>query len=99
MYKVFFALGLRDSIPLLIFKAVTCFKLSPGQFTPPAWKVLVCIQVLGEIYSIDSGVDEVLCAYYLRPLLIDADTYSIYPRYHSSLVLQLEGFEKRNIVL
>ena len=48
VYKAFFDSGLRGTIPALIAGLCYLFEISPSQLNPPAWRILIDIQNLGD---------------------------------------------------
>ncbi|KAH0862674.1 hypothetical protein HID58_079885, partial [Brassica napus] len=55
VYEALFDSGLRGTIPALILN-------------PPAWRILIAIQNLGDLEYLSLGINEVLFAYHLAPL-------------------------------
>ncbi|KAF3564348.1 hypothetical protein DY000_02014976 [Brassica cretica] len=48
VYEAFFDSGLRGTILALIAGLCNLFEISPSQLNPPAWRILIAIQNLGE---------------------------------------------------
>ncbi|KAH0884081.1 LOW QUALITY PROTEIN: hypothetical protein HID58_060177 [Brassica napus] len=68
VYEAFFDSGLRGTIPTLIVGLCNLFEISPSQLNPPAWRILIAIQNLGDLEYLSLGINEVLFAYHLAPL-------------------------------
>ncbi|KAL0826915.1 hypothetical protein Bca101_050592 [Brassica carinata] len=49
VYEAFFDSGLRGTIPALIAGFCNLFEISPSQLNPPAWRILIAIQNLGDL--------------------------------------------------
>ncbi|CDY66488.1 BnaA10g28810D [Brassica napus] len=60
VYEAFFDSGLRGTIPALIVGLCNLFEISPSQLNPPAWRILVAIQNLGDLEYLSLGVNEIL---------------------------------------
>ncbi|KAF3498437.1 hypothetical protein DY000_02052844 [Brassica cretica] len=68
VYEAFFDSGLRGVIPTLIVGLCNLFEISPSQLNPPAWRILIAIQNLGDLEYLSLGINEVMFAYHLSPL-------------------------------
>ncbi|KAL0649902.1 hypothetical protein Bca4012_092593 [Brassica carinata] len=69
VYEAFFESGLRGGvIPALIVGLCNLFEISPSQLNPPAWRILIAIQNLGDLEYLSLGINEVMFAYHLSPL-------------------------------
>ena len=55
-------------IPALIVGLCNLFEISPSQLNPPAWRILIAIQNLGDLEYLSLGINEVMFAYHLAPL-------------------------------
>ncbi|KAJ4874200.1 Uncharacterized protein Rs2_43957 [Raphanus sativus] len=60
IYEAFFESGFRGDIPSLISSLCNYFHISPSQLNPPAWRILIAIQNLGDEEDLAFGVNEVL---------------------------------------
>lgn len=60
VYEAFFEIGFRGVIPALIVGLVDFFEISLSQLNPPAWRILIDIQNLGDLEHISLGINEVL---------------------------------------
>ncbi|KAF2589401.1 hypothetical protein F2Q70_00038184 [Brassica cretica] len=49
VYEAFFDSGLRGVIPALIVGLCNLFEISPSQLNPPAWRILIAIQNVGDL--------------------------------------------------
>ena len=49
VYEAFFDSGLRGTILALIAGLCNLFEISPSQLNPPAWRILIAIQNLGDL--------------------------------------------------
>ncbi|KAL0846825.1 hypothetical protein Bca101_020071 [Brassica carinata] len=68
IYEAYLVVGFRGIIPPLVAEISSFFGLCPSQLTPLSWKILMSIQVLGELHGLDIGVHEVTPGfYYLQP--------------------------------
>ncbi|CDY69006.1 BnaCnng61370D [Brassica napus] len=55
VYEAFFDSGLRGTIPALIVGLCNLFEISPPQLNPPAWRILIAIQNLGDLEYLSLG--------------------------------------------
>ncbi|XP_023639552.1 uncharacterized protein LOC17876220 isoform X2 [Capsella rubella] len=97
VYELYFAAGLREVIPSLIAKMAKRLAVSPGQFYPSAWRLLIAIQTFGELESIAIEAEEVLYAYYISKFDSDPGRYSLHPRNHPPLALDVECHVRRSL--
>ncbi|KAL0716219.1 hypothetical protein Bca4012_065541 [Brassica carinata] len=49
VYEAFFETGFRGAVPALIVGLCDFFEISPSQLNPPAWRILIAIQNLGDL--------------------------------------------------
>ena len=80
VYKDFFDSGLRGSIPALIAGLCNLFEISPSQLNPPAWRILIGSQNLGDLEYLSLGINEVMFAYHLDPLNGGEGRFHLRPR-------------------
>ncbi|KAF2575671.1 hypothetical protein F2Q70_00004122 [Brassica cretica] len=55
-------------IPTLVVRMCSLFEISPSKLNPPAWRILIAIENLGDLEYLSFGINEVLFAYHLAPL-------------------------------
>ncbi|KAL0716307.1 hypothetical protein Bca4012_065629 [Brassica carinata] len=58
VYEAFFKTGFRGGIPALIVGLCDLFEISPSQLNPPAWRILIAIQNLGDLAYLSFGINE-----------------------------------------
>ncbi|WZZ34611.1 hypothetical protein YC2023_018012 [Brassica napus] len=58
VYEGFFESGFRDQVPSLIAKVSRAVNISSGQLNPPAWRILMAMQNLGDLEGLVVGVAE-----------------------------------------
>ncbi|KAL0683773.1 hypothetical protein Bca4012_050621 [Brassica carinata] len=80
IYEAFFDSGLRGTIPALIAGLCNLFEISPSQLNPPAWRILIAIQNLGDLEYLSLGINEVMFAYHLAPLNGGEGRFHLRPR-------------------
>ncbi|KAH0879530.1 hypothetical protein HID58_066924 [Brassica napus] len=85
VYEAFFDSGLRGTIPALILGLCNLFEISPSQLNPPAWRILIAIQNLGDLEYLSLGINEVMFAYHLAPLNGGEGRFHLRP--HSGLLI------------
>ncbi|KAF2572382.1 hypothetical protein F2Q70_00005130 [Brassica cretica] len=68
VYEAFFDSGFRGVVPALIVNLCGLFEIYPSQLNPPAWRILIAIQNLGDLEYLSFGLNEVLFSYHLVPL-------------------------------
>ncbi|KAF2557103.1 hypothetical protein F2Q68_00015102 [Brassica cretica] len=85
VYEALFDSGLRGTIPALIVGLCNLFEISPSQLNPPAWRILIAIQNLGDLEYLSLGINEVLFAYHLAPLNGGEGRFHLRP--HSGLLI------------
>ncbi|KAF2559312.1 hypothetical protein F2Q68_00015460 [Brassica cretica] len=78
--------GFQGIVPSLVAEVSSVLGFCPSQIIPSSWKTLMSIQVLGELYGIDTGVHEDLYSYYFTPLMIMHGFYHLQPRDGAPLV-------------
>ncbi|KAF3591481.1 hypothetical protein DY000_02021727 [Brassica cretica] len=86
IFEAYLIAGFRGIIPSLVAEVSSFLGFFPSQLTPLSWKTLMSIQVLGELYGLDTGVHEVLYSYYFAPLTVMPGFYHLQPRDGAPLV-------------
>ena len=86
IFEAYLVAGFSGIVPSLVAEVSSFLGFCPSQLTPLSWKTLMLIQVLGELYGLDSGVHEVLYSYYFAPLTIMPGFYHLQPRDGDPLV-------------
>ncbi|KAL0645844.1 hypothetical protein Bca4012_044135 [Brassica carinata] len=89
VYEAFFDSGLRGTIPALIVGLCNLFEISPPQLNPPAWRILIAIQNLGDLEYLSLCINEVLFAYHLAPLNGGEGRFHLRPRSGLPIVEEL----------
>ncbi|KAL0730338.1 hypothetical protein Bca4012_026431 [Brassica carinata] len=59
VYEAFFDSGFRGVVPALVVCLCTLFEISPSSLSPPASRVLIAIQNLGDQEYLSFGINEV----------------------------------------
>ncbi|XP_057789825.1 uncharacterized protein LOC131006674 isoform X2 [Salvia miltiorrhiza] len=96
MYVQMFKDGCRLPLPRLIVEMCDYHKIPPGQLMPTAWRVLMALQVFGEIYNIDITLVEVLETYHLTSNSGDIGRYMLKVRGNKSpLILGVDTLHTR----
>nr|VDC71464.1 unnamed protein product [Brassica rapa] len=79
------------------FRAVSrAVNISPGQLNPPAWRILIAMQNLGDLEGLVVGVAEVLYCYSVFPLNGGERSYHLHPRSGMLPVQELSRSEKKH---
>ncbi|KAF2586057.1 hypothetical protein F2Q70_00036162 [Brassica cretica] len=86
VYEAYLEAGFWGVIPSLIGEVSSFFSLCPSQLTPPTWRTLMAIQLLGKLHGFSAGVHEILYSYYFAPLVNKAVFYHLQSRYGTPLV-------------
>ncbi|KAG2282920.1 hypothetical protein Bca52824_054140 [Brassica carinata] len=86
IFEAYLIEGFQGVIPSFVAEVSSFLGFCPSQLTPLSWKTLMSIQVLGELYGLDTGVHEVLYSYYFAPLTIMPGFYHLQPRDGAPLV-------------
>ncbi|KAL0826472.1 hypothetical protein Bca101_050149 [Brassica carinata] len=86
IFEAYLIAGFRGIVPSLVAEVSSFLGFCPSQLTPLSWKTLMSIQVLGELYGLDTGVHKVLYSYYFAPLTIMHGFYHLQPRDGAPLV-------------
>ncbi|KAG2307160.1 hypothetical protein Bca52824_026908 [Brassica carinata] len=86
IYEAYLVAGFRGIIPPLVAEISSFFALCPSQLTTLSWKILMSIQVLGELHGLDIGVHEVLYSYRFVPLKVTPGFNYLQPRDGAPLV-------------
>ncbi|KAL0898815.1 hypothetical protein Bca101_082776 [Brassica carinata] len=84
--EAYLVAGFRGIIPPLVAEISSFFALCPSQLTTLSWKILMSIQVLGELHGLDIGVHEVLYSYRFVPLKVTPGFNYLQPRDGAPLV-------------
>ncbi|KAH0879608.1 hypothetical protein HID58_067002 [Brassica napus] len=98
VYEDFFDSGLRGVIPALIVGLCYLFEISPSQLNPPAWRILIAIQNLGDLEYLSLGINEVLFAYHLAPLNGGEGRFHLRPRSVLPIVEELPKNDRKEPV-
>ena len=77
IFEVYLVASFRGIVPSLVAEVSSFLGFYPSQLTPTSWKTLMSIQVLGELYGLDTGIHEVLYSYYFAPLTIMPGFYHL----------------------
>ncbi|CAG7888817.1 unnamed protein product, partial [Brassica rapa] len=96
VYEGFFESVFRDQVPSLIAKVSRAVNISPGQLNPPAWRILMAMQNLGDLEGLLVGVAEVLYCYSVSPLIGGEHRYHLHPRSRMLPVQELSRSEKKH---
>ena len=86
IFEAYLIAGFRGIVPSLVAEVSSFLGFCPSQLTPLSWKTLLSIQVLGELYGLDTGVHKVLYSYFFSPLTIMHGFYHLRPRDGAPLV-------------
>ncbi|CAN8255370.1 unnamed protein product [Cochlearia groenlandica] len=90
VYESLFSYGFSGIVPSPIATVSRHFDLSPRQLSPMAWRMLMTLEVLGELNSIEVTVASVLYAFYFKPYAGDIGHYHLHPRCNLSLIVNFE---------
>ncbi|KAL0854293.1 hypothetical protein Bca101_059445 [Brassica carinata] len=96
IYEAYLVAGFRGIIPPLVAEISSFFGLFPSQLTPLSWKILMLIQVLGELHGLDIGVHEVLYSYHFVRLKVTPGFYYLQPCDGAPLVEEPRRGIRRN---
>lgn len=80
----------------MIAKVSRAVNISPGQLNPPAWRILIAMQNLGDLEGLLVGVAEVLYCYSVSPLNGGERRYHLHPRSRMLPVQELSRSEKKH---
>ena len=86
VYEAYLEAGVQGVIPSLIGEVSSFFGFCPSQLTPLTWRILMAIQVLGELHGFSVGVHEILYSYYFAPLTNKEGFYHLRSRDGAPLV-------------
>ncbi|CAG7863768.1 unnamed protein product, partial [Brassica rapa] len=86
IYEAYLVAGFRRIFPSLVAEVSSFFGFCPSQLTPLSWKILMSIQVLGELHGLETGIHEVLYSYRFAPWRIVPGFYHLQPRDGAPLV-------------
>ncbi|WZZ14802.1 hypothetical protein YC2023_107891 [Brassica napus] len=70
----------RDQVSSLIAEVSRAVNISPGQLNPPARRILIAMQNLGDLEGLVVGIAEVLYCYSVSPLNGRERSYHLHPR-------------------
>ena len=96
VYEGFFESGFRDQVSSLIAEVSRAVNISPGQLNPPAWRILIAMQNLGDLEGLVVGIAEVLYCYSVSPLNGRERSYHLHPRGRMLPVQELSRSEKKH---
>ncbi|KAG5388807.1 hypothetical protein IGI04_030348 [Brassica rapa subsp. trilocularis] len=96
VYEGFFESGFRDQVSSLIAKVSRAVNISPGQLNPPALRILIVMQNLGDLEGLVIGAAEVLYCYSVSPLNGGERRYHLHPRSRMLPVQELSRSEKKH---
>ncbi|KAF3585889.1 hypothetical protein F2Q69_00030632 [Brassica cretica] len=86
IYEAYLEAGFRVGVPSIVAEVSSFFCFCPSQITPPTWRTLMAIQVLGEFHGFVVGVHEILYSYYFAPLVSKPGFYHLRSRDGTPLV-------------
>ncbi|KAL0730393.1 hypothetical protein Bca4012_026486 [Brassica carinata] len=95
VYDAFFETGLRGVVPALIVGLCDFFEISPSQLNPPAWRILIAIQNLGDLLYLSFGINEVLFSYHMAPLKGGEGRLYLHPRSGMPIVEELPKADQK----
>ncbi|KAF3529107.1 hypothetical protein DY000_02040760 [Brassica cretica] len=98
VYEGYFAYGFRGQITSLVAKISKTLGIYPGQLNPPAWRILIALQNLGDLYGLVIGVAEVLCSYSVSPLSNAEWRYYLHPRGKEPPVREIPKKERKRLL-
>ena len=93
--EAFFDTGFRGVIPVLIASLCGFFEISPSQLKPPSWRLLVAIQILGDLEHLSFGINELLFSYHLAPLNGGEGRFHLRPRSGLPIVVELPKSDRK----
>ena len=85
-------------IPGLIAGLCNLFEISPLQLNPPAWRIRIAIQNLGDLEYLSLVINEVLFAYHLAPLNGGEGRFHLRPRSGLPIVEELPKRDQKGPV-
>ncbi|KAF2559569.1 hypothetical protein F2Q68_00016787 [Brassica cretica] len=86
IYEAYLEAGFRVGVPSIVAEVSSFFCFCPSQLTPPTWRTLTAIQVLGEFHGFVVGVHEILYSCYFAPLVSKPGFYRLRSRDGTPLV-------------
>ncbi|KAF2561151.1 hypothetical protein F2Q70_00017634 [Brassica cretica] len=98
VYEAFFDSSLRGTIPALIVGLCNLFEISPSKLNPPAWRILIAIENLGDLEYLSLGINEFLFAYHLAPLNGGEGRFHLRPRSGLPIVEELRKSDWKGLV-
>ncbi|KAJ4906326.1 Uncharacterized protein Rs2_09984 [Raphanus sativus] len=94
IYEAFFESGFRGDVTSLIVSLYDYFHISPSQLNPPAWRILIAIQNIGDEEGLALRVSEVLFSYHLAPVNGNEECFHLRPRAGIPIVEELPKTEQ-----
>ncbi|CAN8242080.1 unnamed protein product [Cochlearia groenlandica] len=67
VYEALFSYDFRGIVPSLVAEVSRYLGLSSGQLFPMVWRMLMALEVMGDLNSIEVSVASVLYAFYFKP--------------------------------
>ncbi|KAH0898880.1 hypothetical protein HID58_048448, partial [Brassica napus] len=98
VYEAFFDSSLRGTIPALIVGLCNLFEISPSKLNPPAWRILIATENLGDLEYLSLGINEFLFAYHLAPLNGGEGRFHLRPRSGLPIVEELRKSDWKGLV-
>ncbi|WZY99154.1 hypothetical protein YC2023_071483 [Brassica napus] len=86
IYEAYLVAGFRGIVPSLLAEVSLFFGFCPSQLTPLSWKILMSIQVLGELHGLETGIHQVIYSYCFAPWRIVPGFYHLQPHDGAPLV-------------
>ena len=86
------------AIHALVVGLCSLFEISPSQLNPPAWRILIAIQNLGDLEYMSFGINEVLFAYHLALLNGGEGRFHLRPRSGLPIVEEITKSDRKRPV-
>ncbi|KAJ4901882.1 Uncharacterized protein Rs2_15833 [Raphanus sativus] len=99
IYEAFFESSFRGDVPSLIVSLCDYFHISPSQLNPPAWRILIAFQNLGDEEGMALRVSEVLFAYHLAPINGNEGRFHLRPQSGLPIVDELPKTDRKELAL
>ncbi|CAN8242609.1 unnamed protein product [Cochlearia groenlandica] len=90
VYEALFSYGFRGIVPSLVAEVSRYLGISSGQIYPMVSRMLMALEVMGDLNSIEVSVASVLYAFYFKPYAGDINRYNLQPRRNLALVTNSE---------